>query len=84
METNGIEPSTSCLQSTLSIVPNMLGRAGGYPSVSERSLTIGWSARAQASGMGSFIRARIGQHSPARRRTSAADGYVRGYVESGL
>ena len=83
VEMNGIEPSTSCLQSTLTIVRDVFGRVGSFLRWQSRSMRSSSSAGAQTSGMRSFIRARIDQHSPVRRRTGAADGYVCGYVELG-
>ena len=69
VETNGIEPSTSCLQSTLSIVRRVLRSVDTCSLIVDRSSCFRWSAGAQTSSLRTFICTRIDQYSLIRRQT---------------
>ena len=69
VETNGIEPSTSCLRSTLTIVRGVVRSVDACSLVTARSSCSRCSAGAQTSGLRSFICARNDQSSLVRRRT---------------
>ena len=81
VETNGIEPSTSCLQSTLTIVRSVVLTVGECSLVTTRSSCFRCSAWAQTSGLRSFLCARIDRYSLVEDGHGEADGYIFGYVE---
>ena len=61
VETNGIDPSTSCLQRTLSIVRSLARDVDAGSLVTARSSCCRYSAGAQTSDLYSFLCARTNQ-----------------------
>ena len=80
MKTNGIEPSTSCLQRTLTIVLSVLPRVGSFLRESAHSVRFGRSVTAHLSVQHSQVCMRVVGCSAVRKSRRKPSGYVRGYV----